>query len=86
MSTINHKIILFIEPADFHSHSERLSKIGTLFVNRFAIEECMNHEILKIHHLENPYLARLFSGWSSPEEGLDLVDVGIIARTLTAIN
>ena len=86
MSTFNHKIILFIEPVHYHSQYEKLSKIRTLFVNRFAIKECLNHEILKIHRLEKPYLARLFSGWSSPEEGLDLIDVGIIARTLTAIN
>ena len=45
------KLVLFIEPNN--ASFETLEKIGNLFVNRFAIEEDGQFEILKIFQLEN---------------------------------
>ena len=59
MAKFSQKIVLFIEPA-MEAWSTP-SKIGNLFVNRFAIDEDANHEILKIYQLEN-------------FKGLDLID------------
>ena len=44
------KIVLFIEPnhAAWNDHSQ----IGNLFMNRIAIEEDGNAEILKVYYLE----------------------------------
>ena len=50
MSKLNQKIVLFIEPA--HYAFEKPSKIGNLFINRFAIDEDAQNEILKIYKLE----------------------------------
>ena len=44
------KIVLFIEQNI--SPYETPSKIGNLFMNRFAIDEDESNEILKIFHLE----------------------------------
>ena len=44
MSKLNHKIVLFTEPTTRAWLTP--SKIGTLFMNRFAIDEELNHEIL----------------------------------------
>ena len=63
MSKLNQKIVLFIEPAETARSAP--SKIGNLFVNRFAIDEDAYHEILKICHLENNFLRDLLSS----EEG-----------------
>ena len=46
-------IILFIEPNS--EPFETLGKIGNLFVNRFAIEEDGQFEVLKIFQLENDH-------------------------------
>ena len=46
-------IILFIEPNS--EPFETLEKIGNLFVNRFAIGEDGQFEILKIFQLENDH-------------------------------
>ena len=77
MSKSNHKIVLFIdvtEPAvTIWSPS---SKIGNLFINRFAIDEDANHEILKIYHLENNFYH--FRWRLSSSEGLDLINYTII--------
>ena len=43
------KIVLFIEPSDDAFHTP--FKIGNLFINRFAIEEEANFEIVKIFEL-----------------------------------
>ena len=51
------------------------SKIGNLFMNRFAIDEGANHDILKIYHLQNN-LDDFYRG--SSEEGLDLTNYMII--------
>ena len=72
----NSKIVLFIEPADGPASTP--SKIGNLFMNRFAIGEDAKHEILKIYHLEN-YLYKFYRGWLSSEEGLDLINYTIIS-------
>ena len=50
------KIVFFIEPAEFACVTP--SKVGNLFINRFAISEDSGHEIYKIFDLE--------------QEGLDL--------------
>ena len=50
MSKLKQKIVLFIEPAEFAWTTS--SKIGNLFMNRFAIDEDANHEILKICYLK----------------------------------
>ena len=71
MSKSNQKIVLFIEPAE--GPWQKPSKIGNLFMNRFAIDEDANHEILKIYHLENTIYNQL-----SSEEGLDLINYMII--------
>ena len=68
MSKSNQKIVLFIEPVAEACYKP--SKIGNLFMNRFAIDEDANHEFLKIYHLEN----NLIRGLLSSEEGLDLIN------------
>ena len=75
MSKFNQKIVLLIEKSEVAWST--LSKIGNLFMNRFAIEEDAAHEILKIYHLENT-LSDLFRGRLSSEEGLDLTNYKII--------
>ena len=70
MSKLKQKIVLFIEPAEAW---EKPSKIGNLFMNRFAIDEDAKNEILKIYQLEysiNP----LKTGRLTVEEGLDLIN------------
>ena len=73
---MNQKIVLFIEPADRAYQTP--SKIGNLFMNRFAIGEDAKHEILKIYHPEN-HLFNLTYGRLSSEEGLDLINYTIIS-------
>ena len=70
------KIVLFIEPAAVAWKTP--SKIGNLFMNRFAIDEDAKHEILKIYQLDY----RLFNftnGFLSSAEGLDLINNTIIS-------
>ena len=64
MEKLGHKIVIFIQPPIGPWHTP--SKIGNLFMNRFAIDEDANHEILKIYQLENRD-RMLF-------EGQDLID------------
>ena len=52
MSELNQKIVMFI--ARESAQWETPSKIGNLFMNRFAIDEDAKNEILKIYHLECP--------------------------------
>ena len=70
MSKLNQKIVLFIEPA---AAWENPSKIGNLFMNRFAIDEDAKNEILKIYQLEN-HIEDLNEGWFSLEKGLDPIN------------
>ena len=70
------KIVLFIDPAA--AAYDKPSKIGNLFMNRFAIGEDAKHEILKIYHLENNLL-KFHLGMLSSEEGLDLINYTIIS-------
>ena len=74
MSKLNQKIVLFIEPAS--KPCRKPSKIGNLFMNRFAIDEDAENEILKIYQLEyridNWYLR-----WLKVEEGLDFINYRI---------
>ena len=46
-------VVLFIESGHLRPGWSRPSKIGNLFMNRFAIEEDQGHEILKIFELNN---------------------------------
>ena len=55
MSKSKQRIVLFIEPTEYACVTP--SRIGNLFMNRLAISEDSDNEILKIVHLE--------------EEGLD---------------
>ena len=74
MSKFNQKIVLFIEPADRPYLTP--SKLGNLFMNRFAIEEDANHEILKIYHLEHTTKPNM----NITLEGMDLINKGIIVH------
>ena len=75
MSKLNQKIVLFIEPSEFVWSTP--SKIRNLFMNRFAIDEAATHEILKIYQIENA--SDFLSDKLTLEEGLDLIDYGIIS-------
>ena len=71
MSKLNQKIVLFIEPTE--EPYEKPSKIGNLFMNRFAIDEDAKNEILKIYQLEY----RIYDFCRDRltlEEGLDLIN------------
>ena len=74
MSKLNQNIVLFIEPAVF-THFKP-SKIGNLFMNRFAIDEDAKNEILKIYQLENQ-LFDLCYGRLTHEEGPGLINYRI---------
>ena len=71
MSKFNQKIVLFIEPAV--EAYDKPSKIGNLFMNRFAIEEDAKSEILKINLMEYSFYD-IWSGCLTLEEGLDLIN------------
>ena len=71
MSKFIQNIVLFVEPAEAEWSTP--SKIGNLFMNRFAIHEDANNEILKIYQLENKW-ASLCNGWLTLDEGMDLVN------------
>ena len=70
MSKLNQKIVLFIEPA-FQACCKP-SKIGNLFLNRFAIDEDAKNEILKIYQHEDSF-SEFSRDELTPEEGLDLI-------------
>ena len=71
MPKLNQKIVLFIESAE--NAFEKPSKIGNLFINRFAIDEDVENEILKIYHIEKK-LRDFSRDWLTLEEGLDLLN------------
>ena len=75
MSKFNQKIVLFIEPAERECYTP--SKIGNLFMNRFAIDEAATHEILKMYHLE--HAIQPFRDVTL-EEGMDPLNKGIIVH------
>ena len=75
----NQKIVLFIEQAD--AEFEKPSKIGNFFINRFAIDEDVENEILKIYHIEKK-LRDFSRGWLTLEEGLDLLNHTIACDSL----
>ena len=73
MSKFNQKIVLFIEP-EYEAYIKS-SKIGNLFLNRFAIDEDAKNEILKICYLENKFYAEhVLDDKLRLEEGLDLIN------------
>ena len=61
------KIVLFIEPQDGKYMTP--SKIGNLFMNRFAVDENGCHEILKIHYLEKTIEDYYFDRLTIEEDG-----------------
>ena len=69
MSNNIQKIVLIIEPA-LGTH-ERPSKIGNVFMNRFAIDEGAKNEILKIYQLKC-HIYDFCRSRLTLEEGLDL--------------
>ena len=71
MSKLNQKIVLFIESA--HGAYAVPSQIGNLFMNRFAIDEDTQHEILKIYQLECRF-RDLYWDRLTLEEGMDLIN------------
>ena len=71
MSELNQKIVMFI--ARESAQWETPSKIGNLFMNRFAIDEDAKNEILKIYHPENVLVGFELDSLSL-EEGLDLIN------------
>ena len=71
MSKLNQNIVLFIEPAE--EAWSKPSKIGNLFLNRFAIDEDAKNEILKIYQLEyQPF--DLEEDELTVEKGLDFIN------------
>ena len=73
MSKSNQKIVLFIEPAEEAWRTP--SKIGNLFMNRFAIDEDAKNEILKIYQLE-----MTLYGLLTLNEGLDCINYRMIHK------
>ena len=63
------KIVLFIEPCGEAFNTP--SKIGNLFMNRFAVDEDAASEILKIFELEK-YSWRM-SAEEKQQKGMDLI-------------
>ena len=70
MAKLMHKIVIFIEPK--YAAYEKPTKIGNIFMNRFAIDEEAEIEILKICYLEYNIMD-LIDCNSTPEEGLDSI-------------
>jgi len=63
------KIVLFIEPSE-HAFGTP-SKIGNLFMNRFAVDEDVAFEILKICELGK--YSRPMSSEEEQQKGMDLI-------------
>ena len=64
---------MFIEPAVISCY--KTSKIGNLFMNRFAIDEDAKHEISKIYQLESPKHPWHNEGWAL-RKGMDPINYG----------
>ena len=60
MSKSSQKIVLFIEPSD--DAFDTPSKIGHLFMNRFAVDEVAGFEILKVLELGKSSAGMSFLG------------------------
>ena len=74
MSKLNQNIVLFIEPAE--EAWSKPSKIGNLFLNRFAIDEDAKNDISKIYHLEHPFYQSGRVGLTLLE-GLDFINCSL---------
>lgn len=68
MARLMHKIVILIEAT--YATYEIPTKIGNIFMNRFAIDDDLEIEILKICYLEHNLL-ELTKSDLTPEEGLD---------------
>ena len=79
-----HKIVLFIEPTDDAFSTP--SKIGHLFMNRFAIDEDASFEIIKVFELEKTSLRMsspkhpdyIFFENERKQKGMDLIPFNIV--------
>ena len=88
MSKSSQKIVLFIEPNDDEFWTP--SKIGHLFMNRFAVEEDPGFEIVKVLELEKTSLAMSYSNHPEyknfekeiKQKGNDLIDAKELFRLL----
>ena len=81
MSKLNQKIVLFIGP-DLQA-SDEPSKIGNLFMNRFAIEEDAKNEIFKISFFASSSIANRFINKFPILEGSSLAcKAGPINKTI----
>ena len=70
MAKLMHKIVIFIETTS--AAYETPTKIGNIFMNRVAIDEDAEVEILKICYLEHNLFESTNSNFT-PEEGLDFI-------------
>ena len=66
-----HQIVLFIAPRE--NDFDRDSEIGNLFMNRFAIEEDANFEILKIIYVEEYFWDNDLDDKAKDEKGKGLI-------------
>ena len=70
MAKLIHKVVIFIEAP--YAACETPTKIGNILMNRLAIDEEIEIEILKICYLEHS-LTDLNNRYSTPEEGMDSI-------------
>ena len=86
MSKSSQKIVLFIEPNDEAWLTP--SKIGHLFMNRFAVDEDPGFEIVKVLELEKTSMAMSYPGLPEykkfenerKQKGIDLMDAKELFR------
>ena len=86
MPKIMQGIVLFIEPSDDAFFTP--SKIGHLFMNRFAIDEDSSFEIVKVLELEKTSLAMYYPNHPEyknfekerKQKGIDLMDAEELFR------
>ena len=86
MSKSSQKIVLFIEPHDDAFYTP--SKIGHLFMNRFAVDEDSSFEIVKVLELEKTSLAMYYPNHPEyknfekerKQKGIDLMDAKELFR------
>ena len=88
MSKSSQKIVLFIEPTDDAFYTP--SKIGHLFMNRFAIDEDPGFEIVKVLELEKTFEAMSYPKhpefenffYKRKRKGIDLMGAKELFRLL----
>ena len=86
MPKLMQKIVLFIEPSDEAWNTP--SKIGHLFMNRFAVDEDPGFEIVKVLELAKTSMAMTSTGHPEykkfenerKQKGIDLMDAKELFR------